>query len=276
MSTAARAQGGVLEEILASTRRDVETRREARPEGALMEAAAQRQDRRPGRLRDALRGTGMSVVAEFKRRSPSAGALREDADATTIAAAYERAGASAISVLTERAYFEGSLADLEAARAACELPLLRKDFIVDRYQLYEACAAGADAVLLIVAALDDAQLASLHDAAHALDLDPLVEVHSGAELRRALAVGAELIGMNNRDLRSFTVDLETTVALMPWMPAGATVVSESGIHDARDLRRLQQAGVHAVLIGEALMRAEDPEAALKALLGASEGAVGAG
>jgi indole-3-glycerol phosphate synthase len=267
MSTAARAQGGVLEEILASTRRDVDVRRQARSEAALIEAAAQRLDRRRGRLRDALGGPGISVVAEFKRRSPSAGALRENADAATTAAAYERAGASAVSVLTERAYFEGSLADLEAARAACELPLLRKDFIVDPYQLYEACAAGADAVLLIVAALDDAQLASLHDAARALDLDPLVEVHSSEELRRAVAVGAELIGVNNRDLRDFTVDLGTTVALMGQMPAGATVVSESGIHDARDLRRLQQADVHAVLIGEALMRAEDPEVALKALLG---------
>jgi indole-3-glycerol phosphate synthase len=270
VSASARVGGGVLAEIVASTRRELEARKRARPQDELAASLDHADESTRGRFRDAIAGRRMSVIAEFKRRSPSAGALRANADVRALAPAYERGGASAISVLTEGAHFDGSLEDLRAARASCALPLLRKDFIVDRYQLYEAREAGADAVLLIVAALGDGELASLHDAAHRLALDALVEVHSGEELRRAGAVGAELIGVNNRDLRDFTVDLATTLALMSEIPAGATVVSESGIAGARELDRLEQAGVHAVLVGEALMRAEDPELALRALRGSAK------
>ncbi len=205
------------------------------------------------------------MIAEFKRRSPSAGRLREDADITEIARAYERGGAEALSVLTEGPNFGGSLEDLRAARAACGLPLLRKDFVVDRYQLYEALLAGADAVLLIVAALSVAELGGLRADARGLGLDVLVEAHDAAELHVALDEGADLIGINNRDLRDFSVDVERTFALLEKIPAGVTVVSESGIVDAEQLARLRDAGVAAVLVGESLMRAPRPEEALRAL-----------
>jgi indole-3-glycerol phosphate synthase len=221
------------------------------------------------RFLDALARPGLQGIAEFKRRSPSAGALREDPDLRAIAAAYERGGARAISVLTEGPHFEGSLQDLRAARAACDLPLLRKDFIVDPYQLHEALAAGADAVLLIVAALDRAALGELHRQARALDLDVLVEVHDRAELDRALELEVDLIGINNRDLRDFTVDVGRTLELLADIPAGVTVVSESGIAQPEQLSELQSRGVHAVLVGESLMRAEDPQAALIALRGSA-------
>ncbi len=224
----------------------------------------------PTRLRGfraALGGPGVAVIAEFKRRSPSAGILREQADVAEIVGAYERGGASALSVLTEGPNFGGSLADLRAARASCALPVLRKDFVVDEYQLLEARAAGADAVLLIVAALEDRALARLHDAARALDLDVLVEVHDRDELDRALAAEARLIGINNRDLRDFSVDVARTTLLREAIPPGITVVSESGIADARQLRELAAQGVDAVLVGESLMRAPDPAQALRQLLG---------
>ncbi len=205
------------------------------------------------------------MIAEFKRRSPSAGALREDPDLRGIVSAYERGGAVALSVLTEGPNFDGSLEDLRAARAVCELPILRKDFIVDPYQLYEARAAGADAVLLIVAALGPQELESLNALARAIGLDVLMEVHDGEELRSALEPGANLVGINNRDLRDFSVDMERTTQLMDEIPPSVTVVSESGIATAEHLDRLQRAGVQAVLVGEALMRSPDPEAALRAL-----------
>jgi indole-3-glycerol phosphate synthase len=215
---------------------------------------------------DALSEDGIGVIAEFKRRSPSAGTLRETPDLTEIVGAYERGGAVAVSILTEGPNFGGALEDLRRARAACELPLLRKDFVVDPYQLYEALDAGADAVLLIVAALGQAQLASLHDAARAVGLDALVEVHDRQELHRALEVGAEIIGVNNRDLRDFSVEVERTEVLMEDIPDGVTVVSESGIAYAEQVRRLRKRGVHAVLVGESLMRSADPAAALRELL----------
>jgi indole-3-glycerol phosphate synthase len=218
-----------------------------------------------GRFRDALAGPGMAVIAEFKRRSPSAGKLREDPDLRQIVGAYERGGAVALSVLTEGPNFDGSLEDLNAARAACDLPILRKDFIIDPYQLHETRAAGAEAVLLIVAALGLGELGSLHDEARALGLDVLVEVHDGEELRSALGQGAEIVGINNRDLRDFSVDVGRTARLIDQVPAGVTVVSESGIATAEQLVGLERAGVHAVLVGESLMRASDPEAALKEL-----------
>ncbi|HEY2181885.1 MAG TPA: indole-3-glycerol phosphate synthase TrpC, partial [Solirubrobacteraceae bacterium] len=179
---------------------------------------------------------------------------------------YERGGARALSVLTEGPSFGGSLDDLRAARAATELPILRKDFVVDRYQLLEARLAGADAALLIVAALGDSELASLHDGARALGLDVLVEVHDAGELERALALKPEIVGINNRDLRDFSVDLARTRALRQAIPDGVVVVSESGIGSTEQLRQLEREGVDAVLVGESLMRAADPAQALDALL----------
>jgi indole-3-glycerol phosphate synthase len=252
----------VLERILAETRAEVERRRREVPLAQL----ARESRRSPPRLfRDALARPGIGVIGEFKRRSPSAGTLREAPDLAATVRAYERGGAVAVSVLTEGPNFAGSLADLVAARDACELPLLRKDFIVDSYQLHEALAAGADAVLLIVAALEPAELAALHEQARALGLQPLVEVHDRAELHVAVEVGAELVGVNNRDLRDFSVDIERTESLMGEIPPGVLVVSESGIGSRAQLQRLERRGVAAVLVGEMLMRAEDPAAALRGL-----------
>ncbi|HWY90712.1 MAG TPA: indole-3-glycerol phosphate synthase TrpC [Solirubrobacteraceae bacterium] len=257
----------VLADILASTRVELERRKRARPEAELRELAlAVAAVGGAGRsLRDALNRPGIGVIAEFKRRSPSAGMLREGADLAEMASAYERGGADALSVLTEGPNFDGSLADLRTARAACGLPMLRKDFIVDPYQLYEALLAGADAVLLIVAALTPSELRALRELARGLNLDVLVESHDAAELRVALDGGADLIGINNRDLRDFSVDVERTFALLGEIPAGVTVVSESGITDSEQLARLEAAGVAAVLVGESLMRAPVPAEALRAL-----------
>jgi indole-3-glycerol phosphate synthase len=258
----------VLARILQSTRAEVELRKREHPlqtaedhapAGGVPQKAAERS------LRAALSRPGIGVIAEFKRRSPSAGVLREDADLRAVVSAYERGGASALSVLTEGPNFGGSLEDLRAARGSSELPILRKDFIVDPYQLHEALLADADAVLLIVAALEGGALASLHERARSLGLEVLVEVHDREELQRALAVGAELIGINNRDLRDFSVDVGRTSLLMGEVPDGITVVSESGIATAAQLRDLEQQGVAAVLVGESLMRSEDPAAALRAL-----------
>jgi indole-3-glycerol phosphate synthase len=255
----------VLADILASTRAELERRKRARPEAELRDQALAAAGGVRRSLHDALNRPGIGVIAEFKRRSPSAGILRESADLAEIASAYERGGADALSVLTEGPNFDGSLADLRTARAACGLPVLRKDFIVDPYQLYEALLAGADAVLLIVAALTPSELKALRGLARGLDLDVLVEAHDAAELRVALDGGADLIGINNRDLRDFSVDVERTFALLGEIPAGVTVVSESGIGDAGQLARLQAAGVAAVLVGESLMRAPVPAEALRAL-----------
>jgi indole-3-glycerol phosphate synthase len=253
----------VLDEILARTRADLEQRKHELP---LAELAGRADGSARRGFREALTGSGIAVIAEFKRRSPSAGRLRENADIDQIARAYELGGAAAMSVLTDGPHFEGSLDDLRHARAACGLPLIRKDFIVDAYQLHEARVAGADAVLLIVAALSRELLAALHAQARELGLDVLVEVHDRTELQAALAVGADLIGVNNRDLRDFSVDVQRTAKLMAEMPAGTAVVSESGIGFAEQLRDLHQQGVQAVLVGESLMRAGDPEVALRALL----------
>jgi len=252
----------ILEQILESTRADVERRRRVLP--APDPGGASDRPRRA--FRDALASPGLSIIAEHKRRSPSAGAIRPGSSVSEIARAYERGGAAAMSVLTEEHHFGGSLEDLREAHAACRLPLLRKDFVVDPYQLAEACAAGASAVLLIVAALDPATLAALHGEAGERGLDVLVEVHDRAELEVALAVGAELIGVNNRDLRDFSVDIERTFELLEAMPPRAIVVAESGITTREHLARLRERGVHAALIGERLMREADPARALAALL----------
>ena len=255
----------VLERIVGETRREVERRKREQP--LVGAAPGPRARTSSGRFSKALARPGVGVIAEFKRRSPSAGALRENADLPEIVAAYARGGAVALSVLTEGPNFGGSLDDLRLAGSVCELPLLRKDFIVDPYQLDEALAAGAGAVLLIVAALEQPELRSLYGHARSLGLDVLVEVHDRGELRRALDAGAEIVGINNRDLRDLSVDVERTERLMGEMPAGVTVVSESGIAATEQLERLQGLGVHAVLVGEALMRSADPEVALRKLTG---------
>jgi indole-3-glycerol phosphate synthase len=273
--TASSGRATVLERILGETRAELEDRKRAvalrqlEARAATRTAAAQP----GGRFHKALERPGIGVIAEFKRRSPSAGKLREpEPDVAETVGAYERGGASAVSVLTEGPNFDGSLADIVAARAACGLPVLRKDFIVDPYQLYEALLADADAVLLIVAALEDARLASLHELALELGLDVLVEVHDSAELARAEQIGARLVGVNNRDLRDFSVDVGRTERLLGEMPVGAIVVSESGISKPEQLRELERRGVAAVLVGESLMRAPDPEQALLALLAGSSAA----
>lgn len=254
----------VLERIVRETRAEVARRKTSRPQAAL-EASAPEQERRP--FAAALARPGMSVIAEFKRRSPSAGSLRETPDLAEIVSSYERGGARALSVLTERPNFGGSLEDLSAARGACGLPVLRKDFVVDDYQVHEARLAGADAILLIVAALAQEDLRRLHDLAGEVGLDVLVEVHDAEELDRAADIGARLIGVNNRDLRDFSVDVQRTFALLERMPAGAIVVSESGIATAEQIRALERRGVDAVLVGESLMRAPEPASALRELLG---------
>jgi indole-3-glycerol phosphate synthase len=203
----------------------------------------------------------------MKRASPSKGPIRPGASVSEVVKAYEAAGASACSVLTEGPHFQGSLDDLVEARAACRLPLLRKDFIVHEYQLMEARLAGADAVLLIVAALGGERLRELLTAASDLGLDTLVEVHDAEEVGDAIEAGAELLGINNRNLRTFEVDLDTTFRLLPDVPAGTVVVAESGITNAHDVQHLEDAGVDAILVGETLMRAPDPAEAIRSLLG---------
>ncbi|HET6973972.1 MAG TPA: indole-3-glycerol phosphate synthase TrpC [Pyrinomonadaceae bacterium] len=219
---------------------------------------------RPHAFRRALQADGINVIAEFKRRSPSKGMIREGANPVDVAIAYKAGGAVAMSVLTEEDYFAGSLDDLREVKGAVELPVLRKDFIVDEYQVYESAAAGADAILLIVAALDDESLVRLRRLAEdELGMDALVEVHSSDEMRRAAACGAKLIGVNNRDLRTFAVSLETSLSLAREAPSEALLISESGLNSAADLQRLYAVGYRGFLIGETLMRAGDPAAALR-------------
>jgi indole-3-glycerol phosphate synthase len=255
----------VLDRIVEATREEVARRREIASLAELEAALGTREDPRP--FQEALTRPGISVIAEHKRRSPSAGVIREGAEVADVVRAYERGGAAALSILTEPFHFGGSLEDLRVARAATHLPVLRKDFIVDPYQLYEAAAAGADAILLIVAALEAGELAELQREARALDLDVLVEVHDEEELDTALEVEAEIIGINNRDLGDFTVDIERTYELLSDVPAGKTVVSESGFSTREQLDDLDRVGVDAVLIGETLMRADDLEAACRELAG---------
>ena len=210
-----------------------------------------------------------AVIAEIKKASPSKGVIRPDFDPAAIARSYAAGGATCLSVLTDVDFFQGSDACLVQARAACALPLLRKDFVIDPYQVYEARVLGADCILLIVAALDDGTLLELSLLAAELDLDVLVEVHDAEELERALDVPAPLIGVNNRDLRSFETSLQTTLDLRARAPADVLLVSESGIHTPDDVARLRAAGVHAFLVGEAFMRAPDPGVELQRLFGAA-------
>jgi indole-3-glycerol phosphate synthase len=213
----------------------------------------------------ALRARQPAVIAEIKRASPSRGVLRADFDPAAIAKSYENAGAACMSVLTDAEFFQGAPEHLAQARAACGLPALRKDFLIDPYQVYEARALGADCVLLIVACLDDEQLRELESLAHKVGMAVLVEVHDAAELARALKLKTPLIGINNRNLRSFETRLETTIELLPRIPPGRLVITESGILSKADVARMRQHGVHAFLVGEAFMRAPDPGAELKSL-----------
>ena len=252
--------------ILAATRRIVEVRAAREPISALA-LRAERRDPRPGLFRAALsRPDQINVIAECKRRSPSRGVLLADYHPVAIAAAYARAGAAAISVLTEPTFFDGSIEHLAGVRAAVVTPLLRKDFIVSEYQLLEARAVGADAVLLIVAALTPADLQSLARQAVDLGQDTLVEVHNDQELRIAIDAGSQVIGVNNRSLRTLAVDVHASEALVGRMPAGVIPVSESGLKTADDLRRLAGLGYRGFLIGERLMTDPDPQAALAGLL----------
>ncbi len=216
-------------------------------------------------IRARHQGDEAAVIAEVKKASPSKGVLREAFDPHAIAVSYENGGATCLSVLTDVDFFQGADAYLQTARAACALPVLRKDFTVDEYQVYEARALGADCILLIVAALGDAQLSELAGLAAHLEMDALVEVHDEAELERAVALGAPLVGINNRNLHTFETRLETTVELIECIPENRTVVSESGIHTQEHVTMLRQHGVHAFLVGEAFMKAPDPGAKLQAL-----------
>jgi indole-3-glycerol phosphate synthase len=258
-----------LAEIMALKRARLEVaKKERRAEDLRANAEEMRLSAQPHALRLALNNHDrLNVIAEFKRASPSKGMIRADADGAQMALAYEAGGAAAISVLTEEDRFQGSLGDLRAVRAAVKIPVLRKDFIFEEYQLYESAAAGADALLLIVAALDDETLSRLRRVTEdELRMDALVEVHTADEMRRAAAAGATLVGVNNRDLHSFNVSLDVSVNLARDAPANLTLVAESGLRSSDDLRRLRALGYSGFLIGETLMRAGEPEKTLKKLL----------
>lgn len=264
----------ILRRILRRKVEEVVERAEAR---SLRELSAAAADLPPCRgFRDALsqrvEAGGAGVIAEVKRASPSRGVIREDFQPAAIAADYQRHGAACLSVLTDRDFFQGDDAHLQAAREAVSLPVLRKDFTVDAYQVYEARVLGADCILLIAAALGDAQLAELHALAVELGMDVLIEVHDAEELARIQPLGPALVGVNNRDLRTFDTDLATSEALVGAMPQGALVVTESGIHTPDDVARMEAAGIHAFLVGEAFMTAPSPGARLAELFGHRAGA----
>ena len=255
----------ILDEILADTRARVTAARREVPASALRELPRWQEPRRGFRAALAA-ATAPAVIAEIKRASPSRGLIREAFDPPAHARSYAAAGATALSVLTEPRWFQGALEHLGAARAATRLPVLRKDFMVDPYQVEEARAWGADAILVIVAAVAHGLAAELIEAAGSHGLDALVEVHDRAELDAALGLGATVVGVNNRDLRTFETRLETTEQLAPLVPKGNLLVAESGIHRPADVQRMRAAGAHAVLVGEAFMAAPDPGAALRELV----------
>jgi indole-3-glycerol phosphate synthase len=267
MSGAAHPSGDILARILSTKAREVAAARAATPLEALRAEARAAPPVRDfvGALRARIETGSTGVIAEIKKASPSRGVLRPIFDPAAIAARYEAGGATCLSVLTDRDYFQGAPEHLAAARAACSLPALRKDFIVEEYQVFESRVLGADCILLIVAALDDARLAALEATARELGMAVLAEVHDAQELERALRLTTPLIGVNNRNLRSFEVALETTLALLPRIPRDRLVVTESGILSPADVARMRAAGVPAFLVGEAFMRAADPGAALHAL-----------
>jgi indole-3-glycerol phosphate synthase len=255
-----------LEQIVAATRIRLAARKRVTNARVLEKEAA---ERRPRGFRRALAqkaASGPAVIAELKKASPSRGIIRETLDIDSIAPGFGHAGAAALSVLTEEEFFLGSLENLRRASAACALPCLRKDFIVDEFQILEARANGGDAVLLLASVLGDAELKRLYAAAKDLELDVLCEAHDEQELQRALAAGCDVVGVNSRDLRNFNVDLGTAIKLAEQIPDGVVKVAESGIHTAADMKQLREAGYQAFLIGESLMRAGDPAQALRELL----------
>jgi indole-3-glycerol phosphate synthase len=256
----------VLARITAHQRGRLPELKAAQPEDALRRAKGFALPRRS--LAAALRGSTPAVIAECKRRSPSRGVLRDPYDPVAIARSYAAAGAAAISVLTNEEFFGGALGDLSNVRDAVPIPVLRKEFVIDPYQLVEARAAGADAVLLIAAILSAGELRELTRQAHALELEVLIEVHDEEEMAAASQAGSSIIGINNRDLRNFVTDLATCERVAPLAPPGTLLVAESGIRDRADVARLQRAGCRAFLVGEAFMTAPDPGAALRVLLGA--------
>lgn len=263
----------VLARICADKRRHVAARRDARPP-AEVEAAARAADAPRGFAAALRRATahGYGLIAEIKRASPSKGLIRKDFDPPTLARAYQAGGANCLSVLTDIPYFRGDDAFLVAAREACDLPVLRKDFMLDPYQVAEARALGADCILLIMAALDDDDARGLAAAASDWGMDVLVEVHDRSELDRALRLDCEMIGINNRNLKTLSIDLETTEELVPHIPADRLVVSESGLYAPADLARMARVGARCFLVGESLMRQEDVAAAVRALLAPVEAA----
>lgn len=255
--------GSRIENLISSTRDEVESRKKTTPVSELEKLiASSSHEGKP--FNEALVRPGLSVIAEHKRRSPSAGEIREGSTVSEIVQAYERGGAAALSVLTDPFHFGGSLDDLDEARNATGLPILSKNFHIDAYQLYESAAHGADAALIVVASVSERRLRELYDEARALDLDALVEVHNEEELQQALELEADVIGINNRDLATFEIDVETTFELMADIPTGITIVAESGIANLDQILRLDDAGVDAVLIGQALMSAPDVEEACRA------------
>ena len=258
-------RGTIIDQIINDTRRRLAERKEQRSLAELQHSISGSQP--PVDLEACLQGDGIKLIAEIKRASPSRGWLSPNLEAASLAQSYAQGGAAAISVLTEPTYFKGSLDDLATARGTSGLPLLCKDFILDVYQIYEARAHGADAVLLIVAILSPQELFSLIETTHLLGMSVLVEVHNELEIEKALGGGARLIGINNRDLTDFTVDLGTTRRLRSFIPSGIAVVSESGINSHRDIASLQEIGVDAVLVGETLVSSSDPAAKIKELLG---------
>jgi indole-3-glycerol phosphate synthase len=263
------AKSDILEKIITTKAQEVIAAQVARPFAAV-DAEARAASAPRGfelALRARIAAGRPAVIAEIKKASPSKGLLREQFDPPSIAASYERAGAACLSVLTDGPFFQGAGEYLVAARDACSLPALRKEFIIDEYQVAESRSLGADAILLIVAALEDAQMAALEACANDYGMDVLVEIHDGDELDRALRLKTPLLGINNRNLRNFSVTLDTTFNLAPRVPPERLVVTESGIATSRDVAMMRERGVHAFLVGEAFMRAPDPGAALSALFG---------
>ncbi|MFE8646434.1 indole-3-glycerol phosphate synthase TrpC [Sphingomonas sp. NCPPB 2930] len=259
----------ILKKIVAVKHEEIAAARKRRPLDAVRFDAESRVLTRDfeGALRARIAAGRPAVIAEVKKASPSKGVLREDFTPADIAQSYAEHGAACLSVLTDQQFFQGSVDFLKQARASCDLPVLRKDFMVDAYQVYESRAMGADAILLIAAVLDDAQMADLEAVARGLDMAVLVEVHDGEELQRALKLRTPLVGINNRNLRSFEVTLDTTLGLLAEVPKDRLLVTESGILAQEDVQKMRDAGVHAFLVGEAFMRAKDPGVALAALFG---------
>jgi indole-3-glycerol phosphate synthase len=255
----------ILDEIVAHKKKDLEERKATLPLAELEKRMPPLSERRS--FSRSLKKDGLAIIGEIKKASPSRGIIVPDFDPVDLALEYEEAGVVAISVLTEERYFQGSLGDLLMVRRATPKPLLRKDFLFDEYQLYEAKAYGADATLLIVAILEERKLISLLGKARVLGLDALVEVHSRGEVEQALSCGATIIGINNRDLKTFQVDLRTTAELSQFVPPDKILVSESGINNAEDVRFVREHGVKAILVGESLLRSRDIKGKVKELLG---------